>query len=436
MYGFSDTIDDKLIGRIYRLRNDPSRMFSVCLSPPPSSKLYLTSEQYEWKMSVLPPQKNDQMLQVMKKTIIELNKQYMLFWRIGLEVSHLTMSPPLWPRHLEEYSTKLYAFKEKDREFPMAVEATLSRGCRYLTADSILVRKKDDMNGPKPGMPLKSWVLSLVTPSDGLGENGWQLQRKWWASNGQSFPIMTGKIYPDARRHRDLQGFVVTLGSRCNRSPSRADPPNYVVLRANKQIHEEALKAAWEGTTKHFAHWIWLENVVYALNSPSGYYWLTHVQLCMSTSNCYEFLGMQVDPVLRLLPRPSRACMLQDIPTLKNLGIVFGTPYSYDSNPWFGTRRLDGLPIEQHPCHKIMVEWGLIFAFPYLKHIPNVRLTGCIKTSTKLKWENILSNEYYLRKKTYKTHGYDPAMEAYNLLEEQRPVRSTTFMLVPRLVLS
>ncbi|KAI4942783.1 hypothetical protein J4E91_009702 [Alternaria rosae] len=191
MYGFDGYVDDKLIGRIYRLRNDPSRMFSVCLSPPPSSKLYLTLEQHKWKMRMLPPQKNDQMLQVIKNTINELNKQHTLFWRIGLQASHLTMSPPLWPRHLEEYSTKLYAFKEKDREFPMAVEATLSRGCRYLTADSILVRKKDDMNGPKPGMPLNLWLLSLVTPSDGLGENGWQLQRKWWASNGQSFPIMT-----------------------------------------------------------------------------------------------------------------------------------------------------------------------------------------------------------------------------------------------------
>jgi hypothetical protein len=148
-YGAVQILDDKLISRIYRLRDDPSRMFSVCLSPPPSSKLYLTSKQWKWKMRALPPQKNDEMLRVIKTTILELNKQDMLFWNIGLEVSHLTMSPPLWPRHLEEYSTKLYAVKEKHEEFPMVVETTLSRGCRYLTADSILVRKKDDMSKPK-----------------------------------------------------------------------------------------------------------------------------------------------------------------------------------------------------------------------------------------------------------------------------------------------
>ncbi|KAI4698650.1 hypothetical protein J4E81_005874 [Alternaria sp. BMP 2799] len=278
MYRSDDYVDDKLIGRIYRLRHDPSRMFSVCLSPPPSSKLYLTSDQYKWKMRVLPPQKNDQMLQVIKKTITELNKQYMLFWRIGLEVSHLTMSPPLWPRHLEEYSTKLYAFKEKDREFPMAVEATLSRGCRYLTAHTILVREKDDMNGPKPGMPLDSWLLSLVNPNDGRGESGWQIQRGWWASNGQNFPIMklpaeirsevlrqilSGNIYPNARTHVDAQGAVVTLGSTNRNSPtswpledqmaSKPDPPNYAILRTNKLIREEALKAAWEDHQYAFA---------------------------------------------------------------------------------------------------------------------------------------------------------------------------------------
>jgi len=443
MYRSDDYVDDKLIGRIYRLRHDPSRMFSVCLSPPPSSKLYLTSDQYKWKMRVLPPQKNDQMLQVIKNTIIELNKKSMFFWRIGLEVSHLTMSPPLWPRHLEEYSTKLYAFKEKNQEFPMAVETTLSRGCRRLTEDSILVREKDDMNGPKRGILLKTWLLSLVNSKNHLGEAGWQLQRGWWASNGQNFPIMTlpaeirceilrqilgGNIYPNARTHVDVQGPVVTLGSRAHngpmedRMPSRPDPPNYAILRANKQIQEEALQAAWEGTTKHFSHWIFLETVVQAPNSPSGYHWLTHVQLCMDTKECYEFFGIGIYPVLRLLPQGSKGRLLQGISSLKSFEILFKSPYDSYANPWSLLHLENRRTLKQQPCHKIMVEWALIFAFPYLKHIPNVRFTGCIKTCTKTKWEHILSNEYYLRKETFKTHGYDPAMEAYSLLEEQCPV--------------
>jgi hypothetical protein len=229
-------------------------------------------------MRVLPPQKNDEMLRVIKTTILELNKQDMLFWNIGLEVSHLTMSPPLWPRHLEEYSTKLYAFKEKHEEFPMAVETTLSRGCRYLTADSILVRKKDDMSKPKPGKLLKTWLLSLINPKDGLGDAGWKLQQDWWASNGQSFPIMklpaelrreillqtlSGNIYPNARTKQGMSGLVVTLGSKFQNCPvslgpkdgpvPRPDPPNYAILRVNRQMHYEAQKAAWEGTTKHFS---------------------------------------------------------------------------------------------------------------------------------------------------------------------------------------
>ncbi|KAI4620794.1 hypothetical protein J4E83_005155 [Alternaria metachromatica] len=450
MYGcdeyFDEHFDDKLIGRIYRLRHDPSRMFSVCLSPPPSSKLYLTSDQYKWKMRVLPPQKNDQMLQVIKKTIAELNKQYMLFWRIGLEVSHLTMSPPLWPRHLEEYSTKLYAFKEKDREFPMAVEATLSRGCRRLTAETILVREKDDMNGPKPGMPLKTWLLFLVNSRDSLGEAGWQLQRGWWASNDQDFSIMTlpaeirceilrqilgGNIYPVARENPNVSGPVVFLGAKSGNMPvshwpevppaSRPDPPNYAILRASKQIYGEGLKAAWEGTTKHFADGLWLEKVLEAPIAPSNYRWLTHIQLSLSTKECFRFFGIDIHPVLRLPPLVPKARLLQGIATLNNLEIVFGSPYVPYSNPWFSFPNRPPT-IMKYPCHKIMVEWALIFAFPYLKHIPNVRLAGCIKTCTKSKWEHILSNEYYLRKESFKTHGYDPAMEAYELLEEQRPM--------------
>jgi hypothetical protein len=35
---------------------------------------------------------------------------------------------------------------------------------------------------------------------------------------------------------------------------SRPDPPNYAILRVNKQICGEALQAAWDGTTKHFPH--------------------------------------------------------------------------------------------------------------------------------------------------------------------------------------
>jgi hypothetical protein len=382
----------------------------------------------------------------------------MLFWNIGLEVSHLTMSPPLWPRHLEEYSTKLYAFKEKHEEFPMAVETTLSRGCRYLTADSILVRKKDDMSKPKPGKLLKTWLLSLVNPKAGLGDAGWKLQQDWWASNGQSFPIMnlpaelrreilrqilSGNIYPNTQMKEGMSGPVVTLGSEFQNSPGdcgpestmspRPDPPNYAILRVNRQMHYEAQKAAWEGTTKHFSSPMMMGEVMQAPNSPSVYRWLTHIQLCMSTSECFDFFGIGIDPVLRLLPQPSKGRMLQGISTLESLEISFSTPYSFHANPWsrfylinhhLGWFRNDihKQGMQEKPCHKIVVEWALALAFPYLKHIPKVRLTGCIKTCTKTKWEQILSNEYYLRKESFKTHGYEPAMEAYDLLEERHLV--------------
>jgi hypothetical protein len=262
-----------------------------------------------------------------------------------------------------------------------------------------------------------------------------------------SFPIMNlpaelrreillqtlgGNIYPNARTKQGMSGLEVTLGSKFQNCPislgpkdrpvPRPDPPNYTILRVDKQIHDEAQKAAWQGTTKHFTSPLMMEQVIQAPNSPSEYRWLTHIQLCMNTNECFIFFGIDIDPVLRLLPQPSKGRMLQGITSLKSFEIVFGTPYKIFASAWHSIGLANGLSLEQYPCHKIMVEWVLIFAFLYLKHIPKVRLSGCIKTCTKTKWEHILSTEYLLRKENFKTHGYDPAMEAYQLLKERRPV--------------
>jgi len=39
------------------------------------------------------------------------------------------------------------------------------------------------------------------------------------------------------------------------------------------------------------------------------------------------------------------------------------------------------------------VDWVLTYAKDYIKHIPQVLLTGYIKNSTKAKWERILADE-------------------------------------------
>jgi hypothetical protein len=41
------------------------------------------------------------------------------------------------------------------------------------------------------------------------------------------------------------------------------------------------------------------------------------------------------------------------------------------------------------PCHTEVVDWNLTFAFPFIKYIPTIRLTGTIKTHQRKKWELI-----------------------------------------------
>jgi hypothetical protein len=50
------------------------------------------------------------------------------------------------------------------------------------------------------------------------------------------------------------------------------------------------------------------------------------------------------------------------------------------------------------PCSKVVVDWILNLAFPFVKQIPRVRLTGYVKTSVKAKWDAILAKAYMLRK--------------------------------------
>lgn len=39
-----------------------------------------------------------------------------------------------------------------------------------------------------------------------------------------------------------------------------------------------------------------------------------------------------------------------------------------------------------YPCRRILVDWIMLFAFPRLKHIPSINLTGFVKTAARNKW--------------------------------------------------
>ena len=127
---------------------------------------------------------------------------------------------------------------------------------------------------------------------------------------------------------------------------------------------------------------------------------------------------MQVDS------NASSAHVFKLAPKLNTLEIEFPSPYGTARpglTPWVELH--DNLEKElgpghpytnmgQHPCYNVIVDWILTVLFPYIKHVPNVLLTGAIKASAANKWDYILNKEYNERNLEERTHGYDcqPAM--------------------------
>jgi hypothetical protein len=207
-----------------------------------------------------------------------------------------------------------------------------------------------------------------------------------------------------------------------------AQPPNVKLFRLNHQVREEALKAGWEGTIKYFTAPGYLEEV---LNNPHPppYQWLTDLELQFSVLEYFEMFGVSIAPTMHIDPSDSKGHLLQGITGLKTVRLRFPNPYKAEvrdnplgafhwyneSKDWF--RKDDNYAnMEVYPCHRTMVEYILNLAFPFVKHVPNVRMSGCIKTSQKTKWEHIFATEYHQRKETYRTHGYNSVAALADIL--------------------
>jgi hypothetical protein len=325
----------------------------------------------------------------------------------------------------------------------MATEISIVRGTIELTTDKILVRKKWRGRGAdkEPWTPIKKWLLELPLPSqltEGTTRDGvpraLRSQQVWWSKNGKRFRFMKlpyelratilqhalgENIYLNTN-YNSLGLREITLGSRRHNTPAadenddageRPDPPNYAVLGLNKSLRKEALQAGWVGTRKYFIDFSYLRKTLNADIKPSKYNCLSRIQLNQSISQYLDLFGVDFDPVVQIQTANSSGAMLQAIPGLRHLELYFRSPYRrlpFPQQDW---------NINSYSCQKIMVDWVLTFAFPYIKHIPNVHLAGSVKTSSKRWWYYILKKEYRERKIDYRTHGYDHAQELAKIVE-------------------
>lgn len=60
-----------------------------------------------------------------------------------------------------------------------------------------------------------------------------------------------------------------------------------------------------------------------------------------------------------------------------------------------------------YPCQKTVVDWIMTVAFPFIKDIPNVWLSGAVNTTSKKKWKYILNANYKVPLKKDSFRGFD-----------------------------
>ena len=424
---------------------DPSRNFTVKMYPPPENKMFTSHRDYRYTLNGPPRQMNDALIRMVIKAIRELSKDHMLFAATRIWPHNLDETLPIWPGHAGG-AVKLYAFTQSFEEFPMATEIRVARGTTTLTTDNVQIRKKWKGKGAdrEPWTELKRWLLELPIPAQithGTDNRGIPrvilAQQLWWSKRGKSFRLMSlpieirliifqhalgENIYPRTYYDYITNQDMVCLGSSKHvvpnpieepNSAARSDAPNYAVLLLNKGLRDEALRAGYQDSRKHFTSHFHLQSVINA-SPTSPYKLLSRIHLHFNLSHYFEFFGINTQPVIQHSVSRSHGSILQGVPELRHLELFFPSPYGPDQNktPW----RHHSTWSQVYPCQKTAVDCILTFAFPYIKDIPHVHLIGCIKSCTKFKWYYILNKEYEQRKEDYRTHGHNHEVEVAALL--------------------
>jgi hypothetical protein len=165
------------------------------------------------------------------------------------------------------------------------------------------------------------------------------------------------------------------------------------------------------------------------ISATPNFKWLTRIQTDFDVLQYFEFFGVKIDPILHIVATDSKGDLPKTCPGLIDLELFFRDPYNqdyYDSNPWehytiphshnsWFQQDSRYSSMSHDPCHTEVVDWILTFAFPFIKHIPTIRLTGAMKTHQRKKWELIFKREYEERNEQYQSHGFVYEDEVQNM---------------------
>ncbi|KAF1911213.1 hypothetical protein BDU57DRAFT_543574 [Ampelomyces quisqualis] len=414
-----------------------NRYLTVAIQPPPDDKLDEVDHgdnKYMYKFRPLPPQ-SDPVLHLMKTITRELNRNNMAFAAAHVRIHASTPAPPFWPIDPARpyYDAKLYTFIMNEylesfearyyREFPITAAVCVHTTIGCLDKDAVYIKIGNDWQH------FRKWLLSKCHPKQALGVCA---QRMWWKLNGKKFRLLDlpaelrvmifervlgPRVYPlstipgyndrdsnahqnatvcwglgfytaDARRRQRIPGWLWGGHPHTIAGPS-VSQPNLAILQLNKQIHAEALRAGWEGSCKCFFSPRQFQSVIEARHPMPNYDWLSKVVLDFTMEGWFEFFGIKTFEYFHLDLSESHGAMLRGIPMVKSLELLFRSPDDgWHFGPWSPGWGASG---PYTCCQRVMVDWIMTVAWPYVKHLPKVMVGGAVKRDSETKWNNLLA---------------------------------------------
>lgn len=180
-------------------------------------------------------------------------------------------------------------------------------------------------------------------------------------------------------------------------------PPDVAVFSLRRIVRTRTKHVLWMHTRKVFtAPRLASMHGATFITAPFRDF-LTHVELAFSHSAFLEFFRIDLPgfsgsfksvypAVVGPLP------VVAVFPTLRSLDLSFRSAVSKLNSPWshpdaFAYELFPGIDLERHPCQKTLVDMIMAFAYQHVRHVPQVRLVGYVKTETKLKWEAMLNDK-------------------------------------------
>jgi hypothetical protein len=300
--------------------------------------------------------------------------------------------------------------------------------------DNLTITIPEDEWGPR-STAATTWLREIYDWDDEYAlkfpETQYEEQRYWWKGISKSFDLfrlpaelremiyleMLGPIVLPYVHHEKLLlsglSFKDTKRDGKNLDPD-IEPPNMTIMRVSKRVRDEATHVAHKDTFKRL-HMTSNLPISTAAKKPSHYVaptipelvtlapdprFLQRIQLEMNADIAFKSIG--IEPLIGDPSRqPVTAFALRDLRQCKSLQYLdfrFMGPKNPDAVcPWAHAR--DTHQLCEHACQKKWIESFFIFAFDTLKTLspPEAKvrfsLSGCVKTSTKTYWEDVLNDK-------------------------------------------